>query len=433
MADPTLSYPGWDNPLSAACSSDIPSVELFLKHGSHFALHDFESSDMNGRTRLHQICMADSRSTSKRKAVAMLVSAGADLNARITRSWSPDDHQTLGFMCLHSLVYAAHRTEDRDDLETLVYLIKQGADAFSVDHHGNTVAMRAYLPNENDNQYSSIGSYRGDLWDAAVTICGYDLEQFRKSYPRIPRYNKSYSRKDFEGLWLGHESLCPYWDNERYPETEAADDYWKQPPQRCEHASCAECDQYRKDLVETEPDPFNEDDAPTYTLEYPRSPSVDHRMESSYEPKFHGRMLNHMDVEEEDEEYIPLDDRTPYEAVLEAEWEAQYLANCPSEASFGSYVLQMAEESAMFLHCLESEDDLEPPSGEDGEDSEEAFRRLTRPAEDEVDNFIDYWIDHVSPRQMEEREFHEDHDGISPPPSEDGEDAYRRLMDEAKA
>lgn len=25
MADPTLSYPGWDNPLSAACSSDIVS------------------------------------------------------------------------------------------------------------------------------------------------------------------------------------------------------------------------------------------------------------------------------------------------------------------------------------------------------------------------------------------------------------------------
>lgn len=182
-----------------------PSVELFLKHGGHFALDDLEGSDRNGRTRLHQICMAESRSTRKQKAVAMLVAAGAKTTARIVRSWSQDDHLTLGFTCLHSLVYTAQRTKNRDDLETLVFLIQHGADTSALDHHQNTVSMRAYLPNEDDNYHCSKGSYRGDLWDAALTICGYGLDQFRRSYPRVPRYNKRYSREDFERLWWGNE------------------------------------------------------------------------------------------------------------------------------------------------------------------------------------------------------------------------------------
>ncbi|RSM03369.1 hypothetical protein CDV31_010501 [Fusarium ambrosium] len=428
MADPTLSYPGWDNPLSAACSSDIPSVELFLKHGSHFALHDFESSDMNGRTRLHQICMADSRSTSKRKAVAMLVAAGADLNARIVQSWSPDDHQTLGFTCLHSLVYTAHRTDDRDELETLVYLIQQGADPYAVDHHDNTVAMRAYLPNENDNQYSSKGSYRGDLWDAAIAICGHDLKQFRPSYPRVPRYNKNYSRQDFERLWLRHESLCPYWDDKRYPETGGHEDYWKQPSQRCRHTSCSECDQDGEGLVEEDPDPVNEDDVPTYALNYhnryPRSPSVDQvgyifSRESAWRRTYYtpdvspGRDVNNMHPEEDDMDDMDLD--------YEAELEAQYLFENELEA----YRDHQIDEEEDLLRALNPEDGVEPPSEEDGE---ETFRRLRCP-EDDGDNFIDYWIDHDSPSEEEAEEFHEECEGVSPPPSEDGDDVYRRLMD----
>ncbi|UPK92476.1 hypothetical protein LCI18_003411 [Fusarium solani-melongenae] len=431
MADPTLSYPGWDNPLSAACSSDIPSVELFLKHGSHFALHDFESSDMNGRTRLHQICMTDSRSTSKRKAVGMLVAAGANMNARIVQSWSPDDHQTLVFTCLHSLVYTAHPTEDRNELETLVYLIRQGADPSAVDHHDNTVAMRAYLPNENDNQYSSKGSYRGDLWDAAVAICGYDLEHFRASYPRVPRYNKSYSRQDFERLWLGRESLCPYWDDKRYPESGGDEDYWKQPSQRCRHTSCSECDQDGEGLVEAEPDPINEDDVPMYALNYhnryPRSPSVDQMGHISREsdlwkrthytpdlsPEQHA--INDADPEEDYMDEMDLDDMRD-----EAELEAQYLL----ENSLEAYRDRQIDEDEDLLHALWAENGHEPPSEEDGE---EAFWRLTRPVEDQADNFIDYWIDHDSPRKEQAEESYQDCDGISPPSSEDGEDVYERL------
>lgn len=201
-------------------------------------MHDLESFDLNGRTRLHQVCMAESRNTSKKKAVGMLAAAGANLNARVAKSWSPDDHQTLGFTCLHSLVYKAHRSRDRDELEALIFLIQQGADVLAVDHHQHSVSMRAYLPNDGDSQYSSKGSYRGDLWDAALTICGYDISTHREAYPRVPRYNRNYRRKDFERIWEGHEGLCPYWTDERYPKTGGDDDYWKQPVRRCEHIAC---------------------------------------------------------------------------------------------------------------------------------------------------------------------------------------------------
>ncbi|KAM0421331.1 hypothetical protein ACHAPT_010861 [Fusarium lateritium] len=425
MADPTLSYPGWDNPLSEACNSDIPSVELFLKHGGHFALHAFESSDMNGRTRLHQICMADSRSTSKRKAVAMLVAAGANMDARIVQSWSPDDHQTLGFTCLHSLVYATHRTEDRDDLETLVYLIQRGADTSAVDHHDNTVTMRAYLPNENDNQYSSKGSYRGDLWDAAVAICGYDLKHFRANYPRVARYNKNYSRQDFERLWLGHESLCPYWDDKRYPETGGVDDYWKQPSQRCEHTSCHECDLYGKDIVEAEPDPLYPGDAPLYSLRYPPSPSVGDMGrhvydESVLEGSPQRYAINYMDPDDDaDLDDMDLDYLGPDDADLEVQYHL--------ENAYNAYVEARIYEEQELRDAL---DGVKPPSSEDGE---EAYQRLMRPIEEDgSDNFINYWIDHGSPRQREAEEWQDPHDGISPPPSEDGEAVYKRLMDTAK-
>ncbi|RBR03583.1 uncharacterized protein FIESC28_11740 [Fusarium coffeatum] len=267
MADPTLSYPGWDNPLYTACSLDLPSAELFLRHGRHFTLHDLESYDLNGRTRLHQICMAETKSTSKKKALEILTSAGANLSARVIKSWSPDDHQTLGFTCLHSLVYKAHRNKDRDELEALVFLIRQGADVLSVDHHQHSVSMRAYLPNDNDNQYSSKGSYRGDLWDAALSLCGYDISEHRAMHPRVPRYNKSYRRKDFERLWQGREPSCPYWDDERYPKVGGDESFWKQPIRRCDHVACSDCEDPQAEAVDLEKEDGLDADVPGYALD----------------------------------------------------------------------------------------------------------------------------------------------------------------------
>ncbi|KAF5550069.1 hypothetical protein FNAPI_7872 [Fusarium napiforme] len=358
MADPTLSYPGWDNPLSTACNLDLPSAELFLKNGGHFTMHDLESLDLNGRTRLHQVCMAESRATSKKKAVAMLAAAGANLNARVAKSWSPDDHQTLGFTCLHSLVYKAHRSRDRDELEAVVFLIQQGADILAVDHHQYSISMRAYLPNDGDNQYSSKGTYRGDLWDAALTICGYGISVHREGYPRVPRYNRNYRRKDFERLWEGYEALCPYWKDDRYPETGGDDDYWKQPVTRCEHIACSDCE-----------------DLPPKTDEIDVEPIID--------------------------AHIP-----GYAQAIYREW---YFAHSPeSNPSHMPYIDHISDD--YYDAGVRFYDEMNSPSPPSSEDGEAAYERLVGPYQDgetEIDDyprFVDRWLEHYIRAAEEEYE-----------------------------
>jgi hypothetical protein len=87
--------------------------------------------------------------------------------------------------------------------------------------------MTAYIKNEFEceGEWTPVGGYRGDLWDAALVTCGYNLSEFRKLYPRLPRYDSRYKRSDFEKLWEGIEHLCPYWDDCRWPETGTRSDY----------------------------------------------------------------------------------------------------------------------------------------------------------------------------------------------------------------
>ncbi|KAF5990597.1 hypothetical protein FBULB1_75 [Fusarium bulbicola] len=381
MADPTLSYPGWDNPLSTACNLDLPSAELFLKHGSHFTMHDLESFDLNGRTRLHQVCMAETRDS--KKAVSMLVAAGANLNARIAKSWSPDDHQTLGFTCLHSLVYKAHRSRDRDELEAVVFLIQQGADILAVDHHQHSVSMRAYLPNDGDNQYSSKGSYRGDLWDAALTICGYDINPHRDAYPRVPRYNRNYRRKDFERLWEGYEALCPYWADERYPESGGNDDYWKQPVRRCEHIACSDCEELPVQTDEHDVEPTIDAHIPGYAQAMYREWYLARSPESNPRP-----YIDHLSSHDDDYNYYDDDD---YDEDGE---ESSPPIDTFEEESRESSVDVGSDGGVRFYDEM---DNPSPPSSEDGE---AAHERLVGPYQDEereIDDypsFVDRWLEH---------------------------------------
>ncbi|RBR04202.1 hypothetical protein FVER53590_08826 [Fusarium verticillioides] len=386
MADPTLSYPGWDNPLSTACNLDLPSAELFLKHGGHFTMHDLESFDLNGRTRLHQVCMAESRATSKKKAVAMLAAAGANLNARVAKSWSPDDHQTLGFTCLHSLAYKAHRSRDRDELEALIFLIQQGADILALDHHQHSVSMRAYLPNDGDNQYSSKGSYRGDLWDAALRICGYDVSSHRDAYPRVPRYNRNYRRKDFERLWEGYEALCPYWTDERYPETGGDDDYWKQAVTRCEHIACSDCEELPPQTDEVDVEPIIDAHIPGYAQAVYREWYFARSPESN---PSHMPYIDHIS----DDYYSDNDggEESPSPDIFEGEGR---------ESS-----VDVGTDGGVRFY-----DEMNSPSPPSSEDGEAAYERLVEPYQDgqggvdDYPRFVDRWLEHYIRAAEEEYE-----------------------------
>jgi hypothetical protein len=53
MADPTLSYPGWDNPLSTACNLDLVSIRTIAKLRilTQFSHLQSSSSNMGGTSR----------------------------------------------------------------------------------------------------------------------------------------------------------------------------------------------------------------------------------------------------------------------------------------------------------------------------------------------------------------------------------------------
>ncbi|KAI9711511.1 MAG: hypothetical protein M1820_002074 [Bogoriella megaspora] len=86
-----------------------------------------------------------------------------------------------------------------------------GADIDAVDDFGRSVTDMAY---QSVYDYPNWGGgYRGDLWDAALLQCGYDVYERRLHHARTPQYDGMYRREDFERLWEGREELCPYFDD----------------------------------------------------------------------------------------------------------------------------------------------------------------------------------------------------------------------------
>ena len=100
------------------------------------------------------------------------------------------------------------------DFESIKYLISLGSDVRTV-QYGLSCSDVAYRNGEN-------GSWCGDVWDAALAACGYDVLEFRKGYPRKVCYIGRYTRVVFEEVWRGMESFCPYYDDQDwYPEGSA--------------------------------------------------------------------------------------------------------------------------------------------------------------------------------------------------------------------
>ena len=89
----------------------------------------------------------------------------------------------------------------------LAYL-SHGADPFAVDNSEKSVSRRAYT------QWLMGSSCMGDVWDAVLADIGVDVAENRRQSGsrRVAKYDKYYSRQDFEELWKGRERLCPYYD-----------------------------------------------------------------------------------------------------------------------------------------------------------------------------------------------------------------------------
>ncbi|KAI8691588.1 hypothetical protein NCS56_00151700 [Fusarium sp. Ph1] len=163
------------------------------------------------------------------------------------------DRDEKGRTCLHICIGKAVWSRAQNlylhEFEAIGYLIQKGADPRAVDKHGRSVSDIAYTTRGG---MEARTSYPGDLWDAVLHSCGYDISQFRSGYRRRATYTTSdhaditglrYDRHDFEELWKGRETECPYWDDQLWPPLEPGEGDSDDESQDHE-CTCRECLKY---------------------------------------------------------------------------------------------------------------------------------------------------------------------------------------------
>lgn len=100
--------------------------------------------------------------------------------------------------------------------EVLVFLLKKDADPRRVPTGRKPLPCTLYCLGQYGRQVDH-GSYCGDLWDSAASICGQNIMEYRAGHQRRPEYTADYPREIFDLLWQGRERECPYWDDEPWP------------------------------------------------------------------------------------------------------------------------------------------------------------------------------------------------------------------------
>jgi hypothetical protein len=174
-------------------------------------------------TLMHFACL-DFGHGSKRN-IAAILDLGIGINAETNDGWT-----CLGLFSRNLYDYSPHLypllavDTIAKDLDALVFLLQAGADP----HHAAgesplTIYQEAFQCLCLDtscaigNDIQPLGGYRGDIWDSALFLCGYDTKEFRAGYQRRPNYTSWYTREAFEVLWKGRENDCPYWDDSPWP------------------------------------------------------------------------------------------------------------------------------------------------------------------------------------------------------------------------
>ena len=183
------------------------------------------------------------------------------LDLLLKKGCSVNDTNFIRSTCLHMFFGGVVPSlTERNWRDSLIYLIRQGADPRALDAEGRSVSHIAYSKTcrniYNDNNGRATGSYEGDLFDVVIQSCGYDIYEFRKEYPRRAKYGTRYSRQDFESLWEDIESPCPYWDDMDWPSSLNSDGINEDDHQAficiCDYEPClrtwmdAKCDDERK-------------------------------------------------------------------------------------------------------------------------------------------------------------------------------------------
>jgi hypothetical protein len=102
--------------------------------------------------------------------------------------------------------------------DSLIYLVRQGAELHALGHFGRSASYLGCSETCLDDKHS-LGTYPGDLFDAVINYCGYNIFEFRKGHSWKRKYGSSYIQRDFELLWEGREHLFPNWSDTEWPIT----------------------------------------------------------------------------------------------------------------------------------------------------------------------------------------------------------------------
>lgn len=188
-------------------------LELVYKHSQHYGLSTHQEYYGKGpfleTFRFPYPHRTYTGATSLIRRLSFLLSKGCSVS----------EVDTAGFTCLHTFFRNARRAVEMAAFcgggeyvrDVLAYGIRQGADVYAADRRGWSVSQ--FASSETCSRSNEVlGSYCGDLWDAVLDSCGYDIPQLRKGYPRHAAYTASYSRQEFENLWKRREDRSPYWD-----------------------------------------------------------------------------------------------------------------------------------------------------------------------------------------------------------------------------
>ena len=121
------------------------------------------------------------------------------------------DVTPYGATCLHITFMSELRLRDIDALEkeqdSMVWLIRRGAKVRARDNFGQSVSHVVY---STASWHRHSGSFRRDLWDSVLAICGYSVCGIRGYFKRVASYSREYTVEHFRRLWAGREGLCPY-------------------------------------------------------------------------------------------------------------------------------------------------------------------------------------------------------------------------------
>ncbi|KAI5468095.1 hypothetical protein BGZ63DRAFT_372941 [Mariannaea sp. PMI_226] len=178
------------------------SIAVFLNHGWPFI--NIETL-VNGATPLLHIIGGYEHGLSL-DCISMLLRRNANVHA-VDKN---------GMSCLHRAIFSAQGPYCLvEEFKVLALLVKSGANVHHVDKRGVSVSEAAYEKKLSSDHWGNwIGSYWGDIWDAVLAACGYQVSDFRQRHPRTAQYTCTYPRSLFKIIWKEYEDLCPYWDED---------------------------------------------------------------------------------------------------------------------------------------------------------------------------------------------------------------------------